>query len=195
VGLIGYPDAPRYAQALYKLTGDDEIAPPGLTLETDRPEYSLLKRERFWTLHLNLAALAANFNKFLIQPTIGSNTITVLTHIYTDQVSHVSIAEAVVAGGAASFAIVRDGRAVGLPSIPRRCQTAGFTAQGAALTGSLGLIAVQANVLVALPPFITAPDNTKFAAILVQSTAVNVTQNVYLAGYERSARPEEVAEL
>jgi hypothetical protein len=195
VSLIGYPDAPRYAQALYKLTGDDEIAPPGLTLESDRPEYALLKRERLWTLRLGVAALAANFNKFLIQPTIGSNTISVVTHLITDQQSFISISEAVVAGGAATFAVCRDARAVRATVAPRRGQTAGFTAQGAAQTGLDSWFLIPANTVIAVPPFILAPDNTKFPAFLLQSVVVNVTQNAYFAGYERSARPEEVAEL
>ncbi|HTD71865.1 MAG TPA: hypothetical protein VK647_15560 [Gemmatimonadales bacterium] len=42
--MIGYEGAPRYPQAILALTGDDQIVPPGITLETDRPEFKFIGR-------------------------------------------------------------------------------------------------------------------------------------------------------
>lgn len=191
--MIGYEGAPRYPQAIVALTGDEEIAPPGLTLETDRPEYSWLKRERLWSLRLNLGAVAANFNKFIIQPAQGTHVLTVVTKIHSDQAAFVEIGEAIVAGGAATFAVARDGRG----GFNRRVATAGFTAQAVAQTGSNGYFPLRANVPEDVI-FITAANDVnvpnQFAPILINSAAVNVAQTVYILGYERSLRPEEIPE-
>ncbi len=173
--------------------GAEEITPPGIILEADRPEWSLVKRERLWVLRIGLGALAANFNKFLLQPTQGSEAISVLTHILSDQDTFVGIGEAVVPSAAAgSFVVLRDGRR----GLNARGVTRSFTKQEVALTNSDSHLLVKANIFTALPPFITSkggPSNE--GVILIESTAVNLAQNVYLAGYERIARKEELADL
>jgi hypothetical protein len=191
--VIGYEGAPRYPAAIQALTGDGEICPPGITLESDRPEWSIIKREKLWTLRLSLAASPANFNKFMIAPDSQAGVITVVTHMFTDQQSYIGLAEAPVAGGAPTYAVPRDGRVTGGTGVPRRCNTAGFTAQAAALTGLNSFFLSQVGQMIALPSFVTAP-GSKFAAILIQSQVVNVTQVLYLAGYERPGRPEELAD-
>jgi len=60
--VIGYEGASRYARLIQALTGDDEIVPPGLLLEVDRPEYSILKNEQLWSLAVRTAASAGNYS-------------------------------------------------------------------------------------------------------------------------------------
>jgi hypothetical protein len=43
--VIGWDYASRYSELVRTLTGEQEIVPPGLILEADRPEFSWLKRE------------------------------------------------------------------------------------------------------------------------------------------------------
>ncbi len=171
--------------------GADEITPPGIILEQDRPEWSLVKRERLVTGQVALGALAANFNKFLVQPTIGSDVIFTLTHLVTDQESYLSIGEAVVPSAAAgTFLVLRDGRR----GVNARGMTRIFTKQEVALTSVSGRFLIPVRSALPIPAFITASGST-MGVILLESTVVNVTQVVYFAGYERIARKEELADL
>ena len=50
MGGLGFSATPRFGELLSDLFGDEEdVVPPGIILENDRPEYSYSKRERLWT--------------------------------------------------------------------------------------------------------------------------------------------------
>jgi hypothetical protein len=180
-------------EVVHVVFGTEEVTPPGIVLEEDRPEWSLIKRERLWVLTKQLAASAGNFNKFLLQPTQGTEVISVLTHLMTDQDSFVSIGEAVVPSATAgAFVVLRDGRR----GANARGVTRIFTKQEVALTSVDARFLVKANSYTAIPPFVTSKGGIPTeGVILIESTVVNVLQNIYVAGYERIARKEELADL
>jgi|SRR5437899_8103089 len=60
---IGYEGARRFAEYIEKLTGDQEIVPPGLTIESDNPENWYLKRVRPWSSRGIIAAAVGNRGK------------------------------------------------------------------------------------------------------------------------------------
>jgi hypothetical protein len=190
---IGLEGLPRMRELVTVVFGTEEITPPGIVLEHDRPEWSIIKRERLWVLTKQLVASVGNFNKFLLQPTQGTDAISVLTHLMTDQDSFVSIGEQVVpAAVAGAFVVLRDGRR----GLNARGVTRIFTKQEAALSSVDARFLVKANIYNAIPPFITSKGGIPTeGVILIESAAVNLTQNIYLAGYERIARKEELADL
>lgn len=184
--MIGYEEAPRYAAAVLALTGDREIVPPGITLETDRPEYSVLKREILWHATQSLNASPANFSSVLItNGGIGSSQrLQVLTHIIVNQNCLVGLTGGVSGLAAGNRATQRDDRA----AIP---QMRLFTRQTAAsiFTAGQGTLFIPANLLYPLPAFISRSDR-----IGIETTIVNQAVIIYLAGYERACRPEEAAD-
>lgn len=179
--MIGYEAAPRYAKAVQAITGDAEIVPPGLTLESDRPEWSYVKRERLWIATFVFGASAGNFNQFALSSS-NQTTLSVVTHIFTDQTSRAGLSA--IAGTAANGAIgFRDSRQAGKPNT----KTVGKQAAGQLLTGAY--LIIPAAVVIALPPFMFLA-----TTFVVESNVVNVAHFVCLAGYERDTTPEERAD-
>lgn len=186
--MIGYEGAPRYVQAVQALTGDQDIVPPGLTLESDRPENLALMRTRLWRGRVVHAALAANFN----QTAIGTRNKTILsTCLYI-----MSTVDAVVLimTGLAGFVETAnpfgngDGRMAesnGNPATLGFAKQAAATIVAAALTNRV--MALIANQPLLLPWCLRG----SLYQLVVESGVVNVNQAVFFAGYERTIRPEE----
>jgi hypothetical protein len=190
-GIIGYGGIPRLRAAITDVFGAEEIIPPGLILESDRPEWSLVKRERLWSLDASLTASVGNFNKFILQPTINSDVLCVLTHVISSIDCFLSITEAlVVAATAGAFVVLRDGRR----GANARGSTRIFTKQEATLTSVDARYLVRTTQPPNVPPFIDV-SGALTPGILIESTVVNSAQQIWLAGYERIARKEELADL
>lgn len=60
--MIGFDAAARYARAIEYLTGAEEIVPPGMVLELDRPEWMALKEEMPYAGKVDVAASVANLS-------------------------------------------------------------------------------------------------------------------------------------
>jgi hypothetical protein len=60
---IGFEGARRFADYIEKLTGDQEIVPPGVIVEIDPPEAQYLKRVRPWSSIASIAASVGNVGR------------------------------------------------------------------------------------------------------------------------------------
>jgi hypothetical protein len=182
--VIGYSGAPRYAQAIQALTGDDELVPPGLILEDDRDTYSFLKRERLWVGFGFLAASVGNFSSFTIG-TAGTDVLEELLGLFADQQVRVGIRS--TAGFAFS---VQCG-----PTDGRQGSVAAsiFTRQTTQVLNANPVWNVPITTIVStrngtLPPFIATAG---FGGIVIESIAANTAVNLFIWGRERQLRPEE----
>src|SRR5881296_2509021 len=79
--MIGYPAARRYVELVERLTGDTDLVPPGVLLEVDRPEWSVLKNEVPIVGWRTRAAVAGQFTACGIQST-SSERVLVITSTY-----------------------------------------------------------------------------------------------------------------
>jgi len=190
--VIGYEGAPRYASAIRAITGDTDICPPGLTLESDRPEYSYVKREGLWVATFVCAALAANFNQFTLAEGTADK-LGIVTHLFSSV--DVKFGMALIGGsaagpGTAGGIAYRDARWPGKPNVRQ------FNKQAAAsVFATTAFLFVPANQLVAVPPHVFTPSPQSVAAtFVVESNVVNVAQVLGVAGYERYATAEERAD-
>jgi len=205
---IGYEGAPRFAAYIGRLTGDEEIIPPGVILENDPKENWYLKSVSLWTTgRITIAASVGNLSRVQVaNPTIptgqsGSALIVVVTGcVVVGKASIGSIALTIDAAAAATPT----------PNLALDTRTPLNTSVNAPTVGSVNLIAnntaavsgyryeevfstVAATDLVsrflALQPVILFPGHNL--------TVFNQTSNeaivAYLYGYERPARPEELA--
>jgi hypothetical protein len=193
---VGYEEAPRYHQTIEALTGDREIVPPGLILESDRHEWKYQKREHLFLCADFQAALAANFNELVITlnaPDVANPKLAVILAIYTDQISRVAL-QAVTGAAAGNFGVALDSR--GPLNNPMQIFKKQVAAQ--VLTTANSWVALPVGLTVLPLPFVlfkpvsqsggASPSPT---AVMVESSVVNVAQNVCFFGYVRGARPEE----
>ena len=189
--MIGYEQAARYAQLVAKLTGDEEIVPPGLTLEADRPEYSALKREFLFGRTVNSTAVAAQFSHaLLLNPAGGPLVVVKLCHglgiDYT-----VSVDQGIVGAGAAS-GVTRDTRV-------RQGIGGGVKFSVATVATGAQVALVNAAVRLAHRPTGVAYDQPVIlrpgSQLVLQGAVVNTALDFDFSWTERIFRPEEVAEL
>jgi hypothetical protein len=199
VTILGFEGKPEWAELVQRVFHGDapgSVVPPGVVLASDRPEWQFLRRERLWLANKGLAALPANFNQFILFSPGGFDSIAVITHLITDSDSLIGIPAAAVAASNVTSVSLRDGRG-GLGA-------QGFTQLGSAQAAASSLplngrFLLKASVVYGpglLPPFLTFQRRGGTGAgpgtIVIESTVVNVGQNVWLAGYERLANPEEL---
>ncbi len=187
--MIGWQALPRMRALVTALTGEEEIVPPGLILEIDRPEYSFLKRERLWAVKITLAALAANINSFSVLPN-SKTVLAVVTHLFTDQDSEVGLVKSTSGYSGTVGATSRDGRGVAPTTIAQSKQVA----LASATLPPAGRWILKANLYQQLPAHVELAFPSLFA-IVIESIAVNVAQNLWAAGYERASRAEEQADV
>jgi len=183
VTFVGYPEAPRYVSLVRCLTGDEEIVPPGLILEADRPEWAYCKREQLWAGAIGFGASAANFNQVAIGTAGGVlSYLHVITHVLSTIDANMGIVT--IGGTAGQRTIVCRDTGFGSGTTPA---FAGFffkQAPGQLLANGWRL---QAGVLQVVPPFISR----SIGVPVIESTIVNVAQTLWVAGYSRKLRPEE----
>jgi hypothetical protein len=75
-----YENATRYQQLVAFLTGEQDIVPPGITLEEDRPEFKFLGRTFLMGGHFNVTSIAGQ------RPGVGlfnfsPNTLGIITRV------------------------------------------------------------------------------------------------------------------
>jgi hypothetical protein len=195
--VIGFEQVPHFAEAVRKLFGAEEVVPPGIVLEMDRPEYSAEKRERLVMGGGTVAISAGNFSHLAVRVNqTNRRVILVVTHIV------------LVAGGAAQTFDIRVGQTLtadaALASWLFRDQVAGapssqlITRVQAAQAGtSFGVpFPVPANDfrVVPFPLVLRAPENSpQFVAVV--GTAVATAITAFFVGYEKLVRPEQLGAL
>lgn len=197
--MIGYQNAPRYGNLARRVFGSDEILPPGIILEIDRPEWKSHKREFPWTTgRLNVAASVGNVSRIAVVNPLGSNRLTIVTHVLAVAKTTVGLFRVTVdaaAGGAPAPCLSIDTRlpfnvGVGAPTV----MTQSTLAQTAAISGYLVedlTVTVAAgsalSQVLGIYPVILAEGHS----LAVFNTTVNEACTAYIYGYERVATPEE----
>lgn len=181
----------RYATLAERLIGSesaDAPLPPGLILESDRPEWSFHKRETLWVCHFFFAAGGAGvLNDLAVVPT-SAPFIMVVTGVITDQPSFVST-PINVAG------FTNRGKAGGRDSRATTPATGVFTLQPAASQiVQLTSVFIPAGAYVSFPPIIVGVKTPTPLGVIVEGTVANVAQNISIFGYERPGTPDELSQ-
>ena len=202
---IGYEGARRFAEYIEKLTGDQEIVPPGLTIEVDPPEAWYLKRVRPWSSRATIAASVGNLgrmqlsNPAAVQPDPGSIVVVQgMGIINKAALATIQVmGDSAAAGGGISPAngldtrIPLDNTGV-LAVVPPRNTVANNTA--AASGYFIDAFTVAANgdgysKVLPIRPFILVPNHN----ITIFDMTPNEAATFIAWGYTRPARAEELA--
>jgi hypothetical protein len=208
--VIGYAEAPRYPSAIRALTGDEELVPPGLELEVDRPEWSYLKRERLWTtgpqfVAANVAGVSqvelsyANANPGvprLICVVIGIKVCGVnVVALDRYQLTHQGALGATPAPGFARDTRLDQGAVTARSQIRTQILNTNVGVSGDILD-EVSAEVTGKDLFFSIVPLMLAQGVIGIATqrYTVFSVAVNKALRVVYWGYERLARPEEVAE-
>lgn len=80
--MLGFEDAPRYAESVRRMFGTDELVPPGIVLEADRPEYGYVKRERWIHAYESVSAVAGQYGYVSLVNPANSGVLLVIYQIY-----------------------------------------------------------------------------------------------------------------
>jgi len=198
MGLVGFESAPRYRELLYKLISEDlEFPPPGFIIELDRPEWAYLKDESLWaTQPLAQGPVAAQSSFVQVRNPAGSQRLVVVTHYYAFRTTAgtVSIALTNTPRGATggAVAILRDQRATLPVAINRPDPLIVEGGTAAVFTGDVQIFNFTVPALtwtqLPFPPIVCGPG----LGVNITSGTLNEQLQVEMAGYSRSARPEEV---
>jgi hypothetical protein len=181
--VIGFEGAPRYAQAIQALTGDTEIVPPGITLESDRWENMALMRTRLFVGTFAFAASPANFNQLAIG-TPNQTILSCIRQVKSDVAANVAIVTSLAGFSAAVTIGNLDGRWSASAGSPA---TKFFTKQAAQIAPVSARWSLAANEVFLCPWVLRG----SIFQLLIESAAANVGQAVSVWGYERVIRPEE----
>lgn len=211
MGKIGFAGAPRFAELLRDLFGDDEeITPPGIIVNSDRPEWKFNARERLWTIGPTpVAANVAGVGQVeLSYPQSPQNAATrMLAVILGIKVCGVNV----VAGdryqlthlggiaGAPAQGFALDTRFDPSPAVTGKANIRSQILNTAAGVGGDILDEVSANatgqdLFFSIVPLILhqASAFTTTERYTVYTTVVNKALRVNAWGYERVAGPEEL---
>jgi len=199
---IGYEGARRYADYIEKLTGDQEIVPPGITLETDPLEARYLKRVRHWSSRATVAAAVGNRGKMQLTNPANSQAIVVVLgmgQIQKPSVDGVFVTgDAAAAGGGISPANGLDSRIpldnTGVLAVQPPQSTISNAAGGVSgffidqVTPPGANQDAHSKVLPVLG-FILTPGHN----ITITDNTLNEAATFMAWGYTRPVRPEELA--
>lgn len=199
MAIPGLESATRYQELIYRLLSEDaEFSVPGFIWESDRPEYSFLKRELRWsTQELLQGAVAAQFGFHQLFNPPGSGRIVVVTGYFfgTTAASRAQLALTTTVRGASgsSFAFALDTRwAPPLGAAATVRDSVNMTVGTAASFGTdiaLGQATTGTLAQLPFPTVILAPGT----GVVVSDITVNDPIFGYFTGYSRQARPEELA--
>ena len=202
--MIGLEDAPRYGEVVKRIFGQDEVVPPGITIEGERPEYALHKRENLFFAFVAQAAVAAQFAQVGIRngaPTAGqpggivvitdavfgvSATMDIELHLYSSDAIGLQL------GGISSVGVIsRDTRALDQNKTIRSDPFARIGLKSGAITGAPVYKISWLTGSDSRPMDIVLGPGTEavFAGLLVNTTLFGSFR-----GYSRAMRPEEAAD-
>jgi len=191
----------RYAELvnrLFQMEAGDAPLPPGFILELDRPEWSFLKRELWWTTGPQfIAAAVGNFSRLQIKnPT--KDAIVVITNVVAIQqaaVANIDVSyDAAVIGAGVTANLALDTRVPlnsALTTRPVRSQNAIDNSLPATSGSIVDRFIVNLNTATRwnLPFLIIAPGGR----VDVTQRLANTTAQLEAVGYERPATPDELA--
>jgi hypothetical protein len=195
--MIGFPAAPRYAEAVKRLTGDEDLVPPGLTLESDRPEWSYIKREGLGITDVSIGATVGQFGILGLANPIGSKMLLVVTGAAIVTISNQVITVNVFTGappvGSSGVGMYRDSRwRSWATQVGTIIQTIGGTlaAKPGIPVWRYQALANQPIQLLPWFPFVVAPGSQ----LMLVNSVVNEVMAADFAYSVRPATPEELAE-
>lgn len=202
MAIPGLESATRYQELIYRLLSEDaEFSVPGFIWESDRPEYSFLKRELLWCAQVITAGpVAAQFSYVQLLNPVGSTRIVVVTEFHAGTTAAGKVTQALTttvrgaSGGA--FAGARDTRwntpiaAAAAPNARDGAISITFgTAAGFGTDVQLGQDATGVNITrLNLPLVVLAPGT----GVTISDALANEALTCFMAGYSRVARPEEL---
>ena len=200
MALPGFESTPRYSELLYRLLTEDlDFIPPGFILENDRPEWAFLKREVLWESQpVTVAAVVGQLGFYQIFNPATSKFLLVVTHFFATVgvAATVTNALTVTVRGASGGAqmIARDTRwnpPGGITYSVLQNQVTTGTAVNFGTDTPLGNFGLTGpTIQLPFPPVIVEPG---FGIVLSCGTA-NTAFGAWMAGYARTARPEELSD-
>lgn len=197
-------DLNRYAEMIRRLTGADEVVPPGLIWELDRPEFSFLKRETLFATMAFVGANPAGSGCVELRPGSATQTgLIVVTGVKVCGVNTAALDRFVLtlngaAAGTPAPCTARDLR-LGQGGVPASTMVQTQIKNGAGVSGVIidevsASVAGQDLNFMALPVILEANAVNAFQRLQVYTVAVNKALRVVFTGYERPARVEELAD-
>lgn len=203
-GLVGFEAVPRYAELIHRLLGEDvDFVPNGMILELDRPEWRIFKREKMWTTgRVQIAASVGNNGRVQVANRVNSGILSVVTHFIADTSN----------AGVGTVRVTVDAAAAATPAPCLALDTRlPFAAGPGAPTVSTQSLISNANAVISgyLVMDFNTPGNGQWTApialpypvildeghnLTLFDTLVNEQFAVYIYGYERGARPEELSD-
>lgn len=189
------------AELVKRYTGNDELVPPGLQLESDPPEIAYLQRKFPWSSFATVAASPANNGRMQLSLPANSGLVAViqgggLVNKLTAGFLAVR-GDAAAAGGGVSPVNGLDTRipldATGVPAVAvqNTISNANAVISGYIIDRAAAGAALQPIYSVVLParPFILTPGHN----ITFFNETVNEQTQFGAWGYVRPVRPEELA--
>lgn len=198
MAIAGFEASSRHSEGVARILGEDlEFLPPGLILESDRPEWHHVFRSILWAGRQNLAADATHFGVIGIRNPTGSGLLVVVTFAVISNTGPIAYIPQVrtrgqAVGDGTSTTFFRDSRRGFGGGCPVLLVFNNSTYVAAPGSGPIELVDLQAannEGVVGSTPYILAP-GTDF---LITTPAVNQALDCSFAGYARVFRPEEIA--
>lgn len=186
--MIGYEHEQRYIDLIGRIFGQDEIVPPGVTLESDPFDWWVLKRQVPWYAQRVRAAVVGQFSSVGVAAPAQGDRITVIEALVLSSVGaalSVRIGPNPLTFDAIVAATTRDGRRRPATRVFDRAQA------GDQLAGAPPL-SLPANTTVVIPLRwnLLQSGQTSF---IVQGDVVNSQVQAVFWGYERPLNPEELS--
>jgi len=186
--VIGFEHEQRYIDLVGRVFGQDEIVPPGITLETDPFDWWVLKRQVPWFAQRVRAAVVGQFSSVGVAPAVQGDRITVIEGIVLSSVGaalSVRIGPNPLTFDTIVGATTRDGRRRPATRVFDRAQA------GDQLVGAPPL-SLPANTTVVIPLRwnLLQSGQTSF---IVQGDVANTQVQAVFWGYERPLNPEELS--
>jgi len=195
VPLPGFEQVPRYRDLIERLLGEDiDFLPPGFLLELDRPEWRYLKRELFWTTgRVTVAGGTTNAKINVLNP-VGSGRLVIVTGAVL--VAKATAGQARIAYDAALGATPANNLSMDTRAAPRVVSTNLISNN----TGLSGVFVDEITTTVAAADAVSRvlPQQpvilSEGHSVALMNATVAEGMIGYLWGYERPARPEELAQ-
>jgi hypothetical protein len=190
--------APRYRDLIDRLLGEDlDFLPPGFTLDLPGVSYELdfLRGVRWWsTGAISQIGDGTHFAQLEVSNPPGSGLVSVVTKVW-GQPNNTTGYDLILDGTASAGAIIK--------LIPLDTRVATITTQASAGKPDLAIGSQQLIDEITLGPGGTASFDPIFHSppvilspghrLKIEANTVNITIIAAMFGYERKARPEELA--